>query len=40
MREDGTMMRTPELMKLAKEWDIKLLPCGICRITVDAMKSW
>ena len=25
MREDGTMMRTPELMKLAKEWDIKFI---------------
>ena len=25
MREDGTMMRTPELMKLAKQWDIKFI---------------
>ena len=25
MREDGTMMRMPELMKLAKEWDIKFI---------------
>lgn len=25
MREDGTMMRAPELMKLAKEWDIKFI---------------
>lgn len=25
MREDGTMMRTPELMKLAKEWGIKFI---------------
>ena len=25
MREDGTMMRTPELMKLAKEWNIKFI---------------
>ena len=25
MREDGTMMRPPELMKLAKEWDIKFI---------------
>ena len=25
MSEDGTMMRTPELMKLAKEWDIKFI---------------
>lgn len=25
MREDGTMMRTPELMKLAKHWDIKFI---------------
>ena len=25
MREDGTMMRTPELMKLAKQWDIKII---------------
>ena len=23
MREDGTMMRTPELMKLAKQWDLQ-----------------
>ena len=25
MREDGTMMRTPELMELAKQWDIKFI---------------
>ena len=25
MREDGTMMRTPELMELAKKWDIKFI---------------
>ena len=25
MREDGTMMRTPELLKLAKQWDIKFI---------------
>lgn len=25
MREDGTMMRTPELMELAKEWDLKFI---------------
>lgn len=25
MREDGTMMRTPELMELAKKWDIKYI---------------
>lgn len=25
MREDGTMMRTPGLMKLAKQWDIKFI---------------
>ena len=25
MREDGTMMRTPELLKLAKEWGIKFI---------------
>ena len=25
MREDCTMMRTPELMKLAKQWDIKFI---------------
>lgn len=25
MREDGTMMRTPELMKLAKQWEIKFI---------------
>lgn len=25
MCEDGTMMRTPELMKLAKQWDIKFI---------------
>lgn len=25
MREDGTMMRTPELMELAEKWDIKFI---------------
>lgn len=25
MREDGTMMRTPELMELAKKWDMKFI---------------
>ena len=25
MREDGTMMRTPELMEVAKKWDIKFI---------------
>ena len=25
MREDGTMMRTPELMELAKQWDLKFI---------------
>lgn len=25
MREDGTMMRSPELMELAKKWDIKFI---------------
>ncbi len=25
MREDGTMMRTPELMELAKKWEIKFI---------------
>jgi 3,4-dihydroxy 2-butanone 4-phosphate synthase/GTP cyclohydrolase II len=25
MREDGTMMRTPELMELAKQWDMKFI---------------
>ena len=25
MREDGTMMRTPELMELAKRWDMKFI---------------
>lgn len=25
MREDGTMMRTPELMELAKKWDLKFI---------------
>ncbi|MDO4793227.1 MAG: bifunctional 3,4-dihydroxy-2-butanone-4-phosphate synthase/GTP cyclohydrolase II [Filifactor alocis] len=25
MREDGTMMRTPELMELAKQWNLKII---------------
>ena len=25
MKEDGTMMRTPELMELAKKWDLKFI---------------
>lgn len=25
MREDGTMMRTPELMELSKQWDLKMI---------------
>ncbi|MCD8224951.1 MAG: bifunctional 3,4-dihydroxy-2-butanone-4-phosphate synthase/GTP cyclohydrolase II [Clostridiales bacterium] len=33
MREDGTMMRTPELMELAKRWGIKF-------ITIQALQSY
>lgn len=33
MREDGTMMRTPELIELAKKWNITF-------ITIDALKNY
>ncbi len=33
MREDGTMMRTTELMELAKKWDIKF-------ITIAALQEY
>ncbi|WP_459129912.1 bifunctional 3,4-dihydroxy-2-butanone-4-phosphate synthase/GTP cyclohydrolase II [Guggenheimella bovis] len=33
MREDGTMMRTPELMRFAKEWNIKM-------VTIEALKNY
>ncbi|MBE5937023.1 MAG: bifunctional 3,4-dihydroxy-2-butanone-4-phosphate synthase/GTP cyclohydrolase II [Lachnospiraceae bacterium] len=33
MREDGTMMRTPELIELALKWDLKF-------ITIEALKSY
>ena len=33
MREDGTMMRTPELMELAGQWDMKF-------ITIEALKDY
>lgn len=33
MREDGTMMRTPELMELAKQWDMKF-------ITIQALQNY
>ena len=33
MREDGTMMRTPELMELAKKWNIKF-------ITIKAIQDY
>ena len=41
MREDGTMMRTPELAELAKRWQHQVHHhSGICRTTARAMKSW
>ena len=33
MREDGTMMRTPELMELAKRWNIRF-------ITIEALQNY
>ena len=33
MREDGTMMRTPELIELAKKWNITF-------ITIEALKNY
>ncbi|MCQ1530067.1 bifunctional 3,4-dihydroxy-2-butanone-4-phosphate synthase/GTP cyclohydrolase II [Lutispora saccharofermentans] len=33
MREDGTMMRTPELMELAKKWELKI-------ITIKALQEY
>ena len=33
MREDGTMMRTPELKKMAQQWDLKF-------ITIQALKDY
>lgn len=33
MREDGTMMRTPELMELAQKWDLKM-------ITIKALQEY
>lgn len=33
MREDGTMMRTPELLELAKRWDLKF-------ITIQDLKNY
>lgn len=33
MREDGTMMRTPELIELAKKWNITF-------ITIDSLKNY
>lgn len=33
MREDGTMMRTPELMELAEKWNLKF-------ITIEALKNY
>lgn len=33
MREDGTMMRTPELMELAQKWDLKI-------VTIKALQDY
>lgn len=33
MEEDGTMMRTPKLMELARKWDLKI-------ITIAALQDW
>lgn len=40
MREDGTMMRTTELLALAKRHGIKMITIPHSRNTANAMKSW
>lgn len=38
MREDGTMMRTEELSKLAQQYQMKFITIKICKITENASK--
>lgn len=40
MKEDGTMMRTPQLKELAKNGILNLLPLKISRSTEKSMNIW
>ena len=40
MREDGTMMRTGELVELARTWGLKIITIRTCSGTASATRSW